>query len=329
MVQQKHQLSLERLPLGELAPLSQPLVLYIEASSYCNLACVFCPHHLDPERLNKQNMSLQVFKKVINDVRQFKAPLKMLRMCGTGDSLMNKQLPEMLEYAAANKNFEKFELITNGLLLNKELISSLTSSLSRLIISVEGLDENEYQKFTKRKINFEKFRETLLDLYKNKKQCQIHVKIHNNAVPSLEHRERFFSMFSDRCDEIYIENLVDLWPSTDASYVTTSEHRFVKVVPKPVKVCSQIFKTMQVNSDGTVIPCSIDWEAKNKIGDVTSETLEQIWNGDAMRELRLTHLKGRRFEFSPCSGCSFNESSDIDNIDAHAEAIHGRICAAR
>ena len=61
------------------------------------------------------------------------------------------------------------------------------------------------------------------------------------------------------------------------------------------------------------------------IGDANKENLLDIWNGDKMREIRIKHLKGKRFEFSPCSSCSFNEMSDNDYIDTYAKKILSRI----
>ena len=325
MAKKIYQLSEDRIPLGKLAPLFYPLVIYIEASSNCNLACNFCPHFLAPERMNKLNMSLVVFKKVIEDIKYFKSPLKMLRMCGTGDSLMNKSIAEMLLYAKENSNFEKFELITNGLLLTPSLFKALTTNLTRLIISVEGLNDQDYLNFTNRKINFAKFYENIKLLYATRGNCKIHIKIHNNAVKTVERRDLFYSLFSNYSDEIFIENLVDLWPSTDSSYVSSNSHRFSGKILNEVKACSQIFKTMQINSDGTVIPCSIDWESINVIGNVTLENLLDIWNGDLMRNLRLKHLNGDRNTFLPCSSCSFNEASDIDNIDEDLKSIERRM----
>ena len=201
----------------------------------------------------------------------------------------------------------------------------MTNNLSRLIISIEGLSQKDYLKHTNRKINYENFCEKLKNLYKRKKSCTIHLKIHNNAVPTKKDQEKFLETFQSICDEIYIENLVDLWPETDASYVTSGNHRFISKKPDRVKVCSQIFKTMQINSDGSVIPCSIDWEAKNKIGYLKNSSLVEIWNGYKMQQLRQRHLKGERFDFSPCSTCSFNETSDKDRIDDFAEDILSRI----
>ena len=42
----KSQFNYNRQVLGEVIPLEAPYVIYIESSSYCNLECKFCPHHI-------------------------------------------------------------------------------------------------------------------------------------------------------------------------------------------------------------------------------------------------------------------------------------------
>ncbi len=44
-------------------------------------------------------MDYDLFRKVIDDLRKFPEPLKMLRLAANGEPLLNKRLPEMIEYA--------------------------------------------------------------------------------------------------------------------------------------------------------------------------------------------------------------------------------------
>ena len=207
----------------------------------------------------------------------------------------------MVQYEKKYGSSEKFEMITNGLLLDEELSKILTQCLTRIIVSVEGLSDEDYLHFTNRKVKYESIITKIKCLYENKGKCKIHVKIHNAAVPTKEKKDIFFETFSPYCDEIYIENLVDLWPDTESSLGNEPMHRFTGgEEPEEKKVCAQIFKTMQVNSDGRVMPCSIDWEAKNIIGDISHNSLLDIWNGKEMKDIRIKHLLGKRFEFSPC-----------------------------
>ena len=123
----------------------------------------------------------------------------------------------------------------------------------------------------------------------------------------------------------FIENLVNLWPEVESNLGMEDMHRFFSDTPREMKVCPQIFKSMQVNSDGKVIPCCIDFKGLNDLGNLEREDLSEIWNGTKMRDLRVKHLRGERHEFSPCKGCTMNEYADTDTLDDCAEEILKRI----
>ena len=97
--------------LGEVVPLESPYVVYIETSSFCNLECRFCPQHISPDHIVKKNMDLGTFKKLMDDLNQFRTKPKLMRFCGIGDPLFNKQFLEILQYASKSNTVEKLELI--------------------------------------------------------------------------------------------------------------------------------------------------------------------------------------------------------------------------
>ena len=147
----KPQFNEERLELADVLPLAAPLVIYVEISSFCNLECRFCPQHISPSEIVKKNMSLDVFEKMIDDLKQLPVRPKLMRFCGLGDSLFNKQFIEMVKVARKAEVVEKLELITNGILFRGHLIEELPKLLDRIIVSIEGLCDEDYMKYTLRK----------------------------------------------------------------------------------------------------------------------------------------------------------------------------------
>lgn len=322
----KPQFNHQRIDLRRSLPLDAPLVIYIESSSHCNLECRFCPQHISPSEINKQNMTLDLFEKFLRDLEEFPNKIKLLRFCGLGDSLFNKDFCQILKLARKSKKIERLELITNGLLINDKIIPILAENLDRIIISIEGLNSEDYYKYALRKINFETFVDKIKCLYAYpNRYCKIHIKIHNNAVLSDCKKDRFYKLFNLISDEIYIENLVNLWPEVESNLGINNGHRFTSAPINKNKVCVQIFKSMQINSDGSVLPCCIDWKGLNKIGNLNTSTLKEIWNGVILRDLRVRHLNGEREQFSPCKGCQMNEYSDSDNIDSVATLVLEKI----
>lgn len=319
------QLNVNRINLGESSPLSTPLVVYMETTRYCNLACKFCPHFLSPNSFEKGTMNFDSFKKVITDFSGFPEKVKLLRFCGLGDSLFNKEINRYIKFSSESGNFERIEMITNGLLLKDSHFEYIGNYLDRIIFSVEGLSDESYFEVTNRKVNISAFRQKLSSLKKylseSNSKCKVHIKIHNSAIGCDDDHNKFFELFGEYADEIYVENLINLWPELESNMGINSGHRFHAGDVVNRKVCAQIFKSIQINYDAKVMPCCIDWEVKNVIGDALQSSITSIWNGSLLRDLRIKHLNGLRNTFSPCSGCNMNEESDIDNIDQYSDLI--------
>jgi len=269
-------------------------------------------------------MSLDLFKKMINDIKML-GRVSLLRYCGTGESLLNKHFLEMTRYAYEAKVADRYELVTNGFLINNKSSILLPRYLDRIIISVEGLDDQDYITYAGAKVNIHEMIEKFTVLFNNRKECIIHIKTHNHAVEGEGRLEKFYQMFGSICDEIYVENLVQLWPETDSNLGVEAGFRFGGGNAKSRKVCPQPFKSMQVQANGEVVPCCIDWKRVNVIGDITKMSLREIWDGDLMRSLRLKHLGGQKDITLPCADCTMNDYSDPDDIDDFVEEILARV----
>lgn len=317
------QVQQDRLILHEHIPLAVPLVIYIEPSGYCNLKCKFCPHGVEGRDFPKDIMSVELFKKLIDDLAEFDGRTRLLRVCGNGESLMNKNIVEMLKYAKEQDVADRIELVTNGILLTTSLCKELPCFLDRIICSVEGLSADEYERICGKRIDFQKFRDNLVELYANRGECVIHIKTHHEAAPDEERKSVFFSLFSRICDEIYVENLVPMWPQYETAFSIDKFRWGADVVKR--KVCAQIFKGMQVQANGEVVPCCVDWDRANIIGDINRDSLFDIWNGEKLKKLQVAHLRGEKEKLEPCGHCAMNDYCEIDNIDSHAEECVGRI----
>jgi MoaA/NifB/PqqE/SkfB family radical SAM enzyme len=141
-------------------------------------------------------------------------------------------------------------------------------------------------------LSFEKLLEHIDALYDCKGKCLIHIKITDKTVLPKERKTMFLDTFGDRCDEIYIEKLVPMWPQFDNA---CSPDTF-RWDGTPVKhyICAQIFKGVQVQADGEVVSCCVDWKRVNVFGNIDKNSLYEIWNGEKLRRLQIEHLIGNK-----------------------------------
>jgi radical SAM protein with 4Fe4S-binding SPASM domain len=73
--------------------------------------------------------------------------------------------------------------------------------------------------------------------------------------------------------------------------------------------CYFPWHSVSVTWEGLVVPCCRDYDASDVLGDLRTESLEQIWNSARMRRLRLEHSRGK-VSATVCQNCR-EHSSEI------------------
>ena len=313
----------KREQLHSLLPLNTPYVSYMEPSGFCNFKCKFCPHYLDPDALIKDTMELKTFLKIIKDIEEFPQSLMVLRFIGTGEPLLNKNLPIFCRIAQKSRKISRLELTTNASLLNSKIVSAICPYLDKIIISIEGLNDESNLEFAGTCIKFNKIVDNIRQLYESSGKCEIYIKIHSSAIRNQSDKDLFLGTFLPISDKAFIENLVDLWPEAESELASKSDARYGGgVISK--KVCAQIFKSMMINANGDVVPCCVDFKRKLMIGNVMSQSLFSIWKPDSLRELRSKHLCLNKDKIELCKDCSYNDYSDVDYLDPYVDEILNR-----
>jgi radical SAM protein with 4Fe4S-binding SPASM domain len=330
--QLKPRINLEdRTLLETVIPLTTPYVLFVDPASACNFKCVFCPTG-HPDLIAGTGrfvgaMKLEVFQKIIDDLSEFPKPIRVLRLYKDGEPFLNKRLADMIRYAKLSPSVPYIDTTTNGSLITPERLAPvLEAGIDRINISVDGMDEATYAKFTGVKFDFARFVENVKWLYANKGKCEIVIKTLNEMLDA-DARARFFDTFGDHCDRIFAENFAPCWPEFDIEGFTgaTITTGLYNQPIKEVDVCSYIFYSMAVNADGLVSSCFQDWERRLIIGNANNQSLKEIWNSDKMNDLRRMHLEGKRRESKlPCHNCGQLTHCMPSNIDAHREMLLDR-----
>jgi len=319
----KPRINLEgRTPLQDVIPLNAPFIIFVDPASACNFLCPFCPtgHRdiIDETGRYQGIMKLPMFKKIIDDMAEFGTPIKVLRMYKDGEPFLNKNLAKMIAYAKESGVIEYIDTTTNGSLMTPERLGPiLEAGLDKINISVDGMNREQYKKFTGFDFDFNKFVENVKWLDVNKDNCEVVIKIPGDLIDE-DQRQEFLDTFGDYCDRIFIENFAPCWPEFDVEL-----HTGIKITEgiyqqpiKPTDTCPYIFYSMSINADGLVSSCFLDWGRKLLIGDISKQSVKEVWHSKQMNALRQQHLEGRRMENQVCSQCGQLSHCLPDNIDA-------------
>lgn len=313
--------------LEEVIPLDMPYALGIDPCNLCNFRCKFCAMQTSSEKqsFKKQFMPLSLFEKIINDIKQFSGKLKVLRLAGQGEPLLNPEYIAMIEYASKSRIADYIETVTNGSKLNPIYNQKLVDSgINRIRISIEAVDEVGYNKMAGVKLDFSEFVSNIRDLYdKSRGKCEIYIKTVDAAVNTEEKKEQFYHVFGDICDRIFVDRVIPLWSDFEqllSEFEMNDEGMHGQKLQK-IEVCPYSFYNLLINPDGDVTVCCADWKRKLVVGNVAKENFVDIWSGEKLRDFWKDMLSKKKNKYEMCQKCVLPMYDCNDNIDEYAEEI--------
>ena len=323
---------IQRVPLSQVIPMETPFRLGIDVSNGCNFRCLFCFQSVSPKTLRAKGfrpelMKMETFEKLTGQIKDFPNPFKTLTFGGIGEPLLHPELPGMIQTLKKLNWADKISLVTNGSLLNKALSQAIIQAgLDEIIVSVEALSSEDYYKVTGYKLNFNEYVEQIASLYENKENCKVYLKAVDVAFDDQKSEEQFYHLFDDISDLAYVEKIVPRYQHVDYSNISHSDDNMYLRHSLKAEVCSLPFYSLSVFATGNVGPCCADYCETILLGNVKTDTLFDIWNGNKLKKLQLSHLK-KECRIPVCQGCKFTQHNGRveDIIDADAEQLIRRI----
>lgn len=327
----------ERVPLQDVIPLSTPFSINLSPTDYCNIRCVFCPFHGEVRTMKRplSMMALDTIKTIIDRIAEFPDKLKILYFVGLGEPTLHKDLPEMITYAKEKDVTREIGIITNGFNLSPELNRRLIDSgLDLVRVSVPAIDEQTCFEITGTKLNLEKYISNIKNLYDNKREgmtiyCKttnIALGAKNGAPIDPEKEKEFYSLFNDCCDYAFVENVVSM-TDQDASEEAKEKMWIGNSASESLfsfennhnSVCEKIFFSLTINSLGEVYPCCYIEKPQLLLGNALDDSLVEMWNGEKLRNLRLSFLKNSVPEC--CKNCEALTFGFPNELHKHADRI--------
>lgn len=312
-----------RLLLVERIPINTPLSLQIETASACNFKCKFCIHGNDKLLIEKHYhsgiMTFELFEKIVSDLGQFEEKIKYITLHSRGEPLLNPRLPEMIKLLKKTGVVDKISLNTNGALLTSDLTHKLVDGgLDFIRFSIEGITSKAYKDICGVTVDFDDLVKRIRYYYENKGMCHVHIKTLDYNL-SEEDKNTFYRIFESICDDINIEYITDTWKDAELNNEKIADiGRFKDENMVDGKVCPRLFFATQIHFDGSVVTCDSDWNERYSFGNVTKESLTEIWNGKKYNEFRVKHLKKEGNLFPMCDGCGNLHMNYKDFLDERA-----------
>ena len=203
-----------------------------------------------------------------------------LTLSGMGEPFLHPELDTMVSQAVAEGY--KVHLLTNG---TQPISDAIMEMIEDLRISVHYLDIPGWIRTTKAKFwEFKLMRRSVNYLYKNHPGKVILTGV---RIPGDEDFEDLETIKGAARKEGKIKAIEKWLPH---NWVDTFNYRRV---PCTKVSCGRPFNgPLQVQVDGTVNQCCFDYDGKLLLGDLKTQGLEEIFDGEVATRLRLNHTTG-------------------------------------
>jgi MoaA/NifB/PqqE/SkfB family radical SAM enzyme len=295
-------------------PLFEPVILQIEPTNTCNLLCPLCP--VSQKQLGRapRHMRLDEFREIIDDVQDH---VMLLIMWDWGEPFMNPELAGMIRYAAAKDI--RTVTSTNAHFLNDEKLVEeiLSSGLNTLIVAIDSLDSELYQRYRK-KGSLEKAIAGLAKAIEIKRKIgsQTTINLRMVVMRQNEGEVRSLEKLAKRmgADAFTVKTVNPICGSEDRdSEFVPLDRRYHRLEYKPgtwerIKIetdCPRPWSMANIFSDGSVVSCCFDFSATMKAGNVFEESFREIWHGPGFAEVRRKILNEKN-SIEHCARCLIN-----------------------
>ncbi len=310
----------------------KPVAVSIEPNNNCNLHCPECPSGLNELTRRHGFMGPELFESIIN---QLSPHLTWLTLYFQGEPYMNRHFFDFISFAKSKSIFVATS--TNGHFLNEVTVQkTIESGLDRLIVSLDGADQQSYETY---RIggDFEKVIAGIQLLVSEKKrqkrrspeiilQCLM-LKSNEHQLDAIRNLAKKLGVDKLEFKTAQFNNYQQgnpLMPENQRysryrKVVSTSkrpdiaESAVLPLTDLPVSQfvpknrmpnsCFRMWSSCVITWDGKVVPCCFDKDATHEIGDLRNHDFREIWRGKSAREFRKRILTGRK-SIDICSNCS-------------------------
>ena len=290
-----------------------PKVILIDTISYCNLKCSMCFHR--EMKRKKGIMPWPLFTKIIDEIAAVDKNVRVWMVFFGEALLLKKRKPSIFDMIAYAKKKGLTDVVLNSnanLLDEKAARGLIDAGLDAIYIGIDAFDPNTYEQI---RIggNYEETVANVLGLIRLKKELKT------------QNPEIFVQFVEMEINSKQKDKFVDFWTRQRVTAKIRPKVSWAGMVEAPNLVldnkdrwpCYWAMQTVSITDQGKVVTCAVDLDAKFIAGDINTQSIKEVWNGE-LRKLRRIHLEGC-FEKLPqnCRDCRDWQSARADYYESN------------
>jgi radical SAM protein with 4Fe4S-binding SPASM domain len=287
-----------------------PVIAMIEPTNRCNLTCPLC--HVGSGKLKRQprNLKLEEFKIILN---RLPGTVRVLQLWNQGEPFMNPQFLEMVRLAS-DRGYHTITS-TNAQFLNRNGTAQavVDAGLGELVVSLDDIEPESYASIRSGG-DLPTVLEGINAVYAEKAG-------RNMAIPQISAQCLLLRQVEDHLDQVRLvaeQSGADrvVWKTAQVSSLDEAR----EVLPKNEKMwryriangelttkrqwegCLRTWFSTVILCDGSVVPCCFDKDGEYVMGNLLTQSFEEIWRGSHYMEFRKQTMRRRAYPI--CNNCT-------------------------
>jgi len=226
------------------------------------------------------------------------------------EPLLDGHLAERLRSARSILGHHvQLSIVTSGSLLNSARIEELvTCGLDHVSVSIDAFHEATYFR-VRSGLDFRQVVWNTEQLLRRARRVRVTVRFLRQRINQGE-ESSFARFWKSRGAHVRFDRLtnragmLDGFNSMQGESHSRFSRAFNSLFNRAIPFCPLPFAWLNVLWDGRVILCPHDWAPRDILGDLSKQSVREVWNSEPMNHYRLLARQCRTSESTVCRECS-------------------------
>lgn len=281
-----------------------PTHLDIELSAVCDLKCIMCPQSETHTAFKRRFMPRELAMRLLDEAKEI--GILSVKLNWRGESHLHPNFPEIVQYAMS-KGFVEVMLNTNGSYQDKRIRRAI-NRLDHVIFSMDAWSQ-KVTDIVRPGLDCDILKKNIIwaGICKRYYGKPERLTVNFTEQVANKHESEWVRQFCLDNDAAFRSKPV--FPRNPPKVDQYFDDSAIRVMGR--RNCGFPFQRLVVSWDGFVAPCCVPWTNDLFVGDVTRQSLMDIWRGEELSRIREDALKAD-YKHPTCQGCTSWASYDVE-----------------
>ena len=279
-----------------------PPFVQFETGTACNACCIMCPH----DKMKRRGTAKwSLISKIIREAAPHVDGMCPFLM---QEPFLERRLPAILANIKQRNPKCQTAVFSNMSYVPNNVLTQIVEAdlLDELYISFYGPTEELYRKWQPPL----KRSDTIANIHKFYAYRQLRKRLKPKMILHVLSVPELIDAVADYRDIIgFVDQVSNVQFDTfhgDIPDLAGDQTKFMGP-PKPRTPCQRLWGGMNIHFDGSVVPCCIDYNDENVLGNVSKDSLQDVWSGLNFTKFRRLHMERRWNDIPMCRDCRVHE----------------------